>query len=167
MHRVPPELVERASAAFPHRPDAENIADYVWRTRELQRVMAATRRTVLGGWPAVLAWYGDHQPPFGTAPGLLPKIGALTPRAPARFQTWYEISSNLPAPPPRSAAPLDIAFLPGLLAQHAGVPLDDWLAANVTARELCGGLLYECRDPQVRNAYLSHVGNDLKAFTLP
>jgi hypothetical protein len=58
-------------------------------------------------------------------------------------------------------------FLPGLLAQAAGAPIDDWLAANVLARNQCAGLLEACRAPGVREAYLSYLWGDLKEFELP
>ena len=87
---------------------------------------------------------------------------------PARYQTWYEVTSNTPHPVEEQAPrAVDIVFLPGLLAQAAGAPLDDWLAANVSAREQCGGLLEACRAPAVRGAYLSYLWRDLKEFELP
>ena len=49
-----------------------------------------------GPGPAVLAWYGDHQPPFGTATALRDRVQPLAAGVPARYLTWYEISSNLP-----------------------------------------------------------------------
>jgi hypothetical protein len=84
------------------------------------------------------------------------------------MQAWYHVSSNVPgAPRARAAAPLDIVFLTGLLAQAAGAPLDEYLAANVTAREQCGGLLRECTRPEVRDSYLSYLRRDLDTFDLP
>jgi len=47
------------------------------------------------------------------------------------------------------------------------VPLDDWLAANVLAREQCGGLLEACRTPGGREAYLTYLRHDLQEFELP
>ncbi len=171
LDRVPRPLLERAAAAFPDRKEAESVADYIWRTGEFQRALAATRAAVLdAGRPAVFAWFGDHQPPFGRATSLRDRIRAVpteSGEAAARYQTWYQVSSNRNhpgTPPPRA---LDIVFLPGVLAEAAGVPLDDWLAANVTAREECGGLLQSCRKPDVPDAYLSYLWNDLQAVQLP
>jgi hypothetical protein len=62
---------------------------------------------------------------------------------------------------------LDLVFLPGLLAQAAGAPIDDWLAANISARTQCAGLLEACRTPGVREGYLSYLWDDLKEFALP
>jgi len=172
MERVPAGLVEQFKPHFPNGREAENVADYVWRTGEFQRAMDQTRKAVFrGGRPAVVAWFGDHQPAFAGAVALRDRMQTLQQGAshfPARFQTWYHVSSNFGARSPRlAAAPLDIAFLPGLLAETAGAPLDDLLAANAVAREGCGGLLRECRAPQLRDAYLTHYWSDLKAIELP
>lgn len=95
---------------------------------------------------------------------LLTETGTV----PARYQTWYEVSSNRPKRASAEApCALDLVFLPGLLAQAAGAPIDDWLAANILARTQCVGLLEACRMPGVREAYLSYLWGDLRAFELP
>ena len=171
MERVPPELIDEASGAFDAPQEAQSVADYLWRTREFDDALAVTRSAVLGTRrPAVFAWFGDHQPPFANALTLRQRVKSMPTEngsVPARYQTWYEVTSNRPhaiaEQPPRA---VDIVFLPGLLAQAAGAPLDDWLAANVSARAQCGGLLESCRSPAVREAYLSYLWQDLQAFDL-
>ncbi|MFC5496733.1 hypothetical protein ACFPOE_04230 [Caenimonas terrae] len=116
--------------------------------------------------PAVLAWFGDHQPPLAGAPVLRESIKAAPaqPQVPDKLITWYNISTNMGTPLTRGPATVtDIVFLPGLLAQRAGVPLDDWLGANVLARKKCGGLLMECPDSVWRDAYFTYLLDDLKA----
>jgi hypothetical protein len=170
MQRVPADLVRGVGAQIPDRNDANNVADYVWRTRQFEQVLATTRQAVLRPErPAVLAWFGDHQPAFGNAQGLRGRIQPLAgERIPARYQTWYQVTSNVDHLPPQSQEqPADLVFLPGLLAQAAGAPLDGWLAANVAAREQCRGLLDPCIVPGVAQAYLAHLWQDLKAFDLP
>jgi hypothetical protein len=170
--RVPAAIAAQARAAFADPHEATNVADYVWRTSEFQRASRVTRDAVLdAGRPAVFAWFGDHQPPFGDAMSLRGRIQAVPTGAgtmPATYQTWYQVRSNTGKMPPEPGLRgLDLVFLPGLLAQAAGVPLDDWLAANVEAREACGGLLEKCGRPGVPEAYLSHLRQDLHAFRLP
>jgi hypothetical protein len=171
MERVPPELVQSAAAAFADRDEAANVADYVWRTRQFEAALVETRSAVLeAGRPAVLAWFGDHQPPFARALGLRERVRSVPTAAgsvPPRYQTWYQVSSNLGSPADPAPRGLDVVFLPGLLAQLAAVRMDDWLTANVSAREQCGGLLQACRRAGVREAYLSYLWQDLKAFDLP
>lgn len=172
MERVPAGLLAEATRHFAAADEARSVADYVWRSRASERELERTRAAVLDTpRPAVFAWFGDHQPPFANAIGLRERVRSLPTESgsvPARYQTWYEVSSNQPGGVP-AAAPraLDLAFLPGLLAQAAGAPLDDWLAANVWAARQCGGLLQACRTPGVREAYLSYLWSDLRAFELP
>ncbi|WP_457335237.1 sulfatase-like hydrolase/transferase [Rhizobacter sp. P5_C2] len=173
MERVPAELRAEASRDFASADEARSVADYVWRSREFERELKRTREAVLGNAqrPAVLAWFGDHQPPFANAITLRDRIRSLptqTGTVPAKYQTWYEVSSNRPDRAPTEApSALDLVFLPGLLAQAAGAPIDDWLAANISARTQCAGLLEACRTPGVREAYLSYLWDDLKEFALP
>jgi len=169
MERVPARLRAEVSAAFASADEARSVADYLWRSREFEREMRLTREAVLGTpRPAVLAWFGDHQPPFANAVSLRARMRSLpTPSGsvPARYQTWYEVSSNRPAPVAAEAPQaLDLVFLPGLLAQAAGASVDDWLAANIAARTRCAGLLAACREAGVREAYLSYLWGDLEAF---
>jgi hypothetical protein len=172
MERVPAALRAEASRDFAYADEARNVADYMWRSQAFERELGLTRLAVLGTQrPAVLAWFGDHQPPFANAVTLTERMRSLpteTGTVPARYQTWYEVSSNrterVLEEAPRA---LDLVFLPGLLAQAAGAPVDDWLAANVLARNQCVGLLEACRMPGTREAYLSYLWGDLKEFELP
>jgi hypothetical protein len=172
MERVPAALMAEVSGDFPAQDEARSVGDYLWRTREFDREIALTRKAVLGTpRPAVLAWFGDHQPPFANAVTLRGRIQAMPTDAgavPAKYQTWYEVSSNRPGRL-RKGEPvaLDLVFLPGLLAQAAGAPIDDWLAANVQARNECAGLLESCTTPGARETYLSSLWSDLKEFALP
>ncbi len=172
MERVPARLISEASKAFGSTAEAQSVADYLWRTKEFERELNLTREAVLNAHrPAVLAWFGDHQPPFANAVTLRQRMQSLPTaagRVPTRYQTWYEVTSNRRRPnEERAARAVDIVFLPGLLAQAAGAPLDDWLAANVWARGQCGGLLEACQAPAVREAYLSYLWRDLHEFELP
>jgi hypothetical protein len=172
MERVPQDLQHMAEAAFPEEDEAQNVADYVWRTREFQRAMAATRQTLLqpAARPTVLAWFGDHQPGFGSALSVRDRVRsspASGGRIPVRYQTWYRVDTNVRQAKASGPQPLDIVFLPGVLAEAAGVPLDDWLAANVAARRECASILTECARPQARDAYLAYLHDDLKAFAFP
>jgi hypothetical protein len=172
MERVPADLLAEVARDFPAPDEARSVADYVWRSHQVEREIALTRQAVLGGTrPAVLAWFGDHQPPFANAVTLRGRIQPMptdTGTVPAKWQTWYDVSSNR-AGRVASTVPsaLDLVFLPGLLAEAAGTPIDDWLAANVQARNECAGLLEACRTAGAREAYLSELRVGLKEFDLP
>lgn len=166
-HPVPEDFLRQTQAATGDAVEHRNLADYLWRTRAFEATYEKTEAALLGGaTPAVLAWFGDHQPPFATAPRLRNSVRAraATPALPDRYVTWYNVSTNLgDAPGAARRHRLDLVFLPGLLAQRAGVPLDDWLAANVLARERCGGLLFECAEPGLRDTYFSYLLDRLQA----
>lgn len=166
MARVPAEIVGATNQLVGTPTERANLADYVWRTREFERAYNRTRDEILSAErPAVVAWFGDHQPPFGNAPGIQGHIGSIAKTSSvsdSKYLTWYNVASNLnPHASGLMPAQLDIAFLPGLLAQRAGVQLDDWLAANILARERCGGLLQECTNASDRDAYLTYLFQDL------
>ena len=172
MERVPAALLAETSGDFDGQDEAWSVADYLWRTREFEREIVLTRQAVLGtSRPAVLAWFGDHQPPFANAVTLRSRMRSTPTEngaVPAKYQTWYEVSSNRPGRIRKDApSALDLVFLPSLLAQAAGAPIDDWLAANLQARNKCAGLLEPCRTPGVREAYLSYLWGDLKEFGRP
>jgi hypothetical protein len=166
--RLPKGLKEQAHQVIGPAVEANNLADYVWRTREFGKAYEQTRKAVLGeARPAVLAWFGDHQPPFATAPKLraLIRDSVEDPRVPQEFLTWYHIATNGQRHDTGPQAhQVDVVFLPGLLAQRAGAALDEWLAANVLARERCDGLLRECADPTWRNVYYTYLLSDLNSF---
>lgn len=168
MERVPSAIKNDATLIFDADIEASNLADYVWRTKEFEKTYQQTRSAVLGSsTPTVLAWFGDHQPPFANAPKLRGSIqaSASKPAVPDHYVTWYDIATNIAhSKNAVSSQLLDIVFLPGLLAQRAGAPLDDWLAANVLTRDRCGGLLIECVDPTARNIYYSYLLDDLNAI---
>ncbi|TWO69654.1 sulfatase-like hydrolase/transferase [Caenimonas sedimenti] len=171
MHRVPPPLLERAGASFADPAVARNVADFIWRSQLFEQAMERTAQQLLGGTrPAVLAWFGDHQPPFGNAPQLrqnMQHFGGADPGFPARFETWYHVAANVGAPRQASPRMMDIVFLPSLLAEAAGAPMDDWLVANRAVRERCAGLLAECKEAAVRDAYFSYLVHDLSSFRSP
>lgn len=165
LERVPPDIQQTLLAALPDPDEAMSLADYVWRSREFSQSFEAMSHTLLGGArPTVLAWFGDHQPPFALAPGLPKRIASVIPGA-GPFTTWYGVRSNVSpkTAPPAAQATLDLVFLPGVLAERARVPLDRWLAANVQARRECGGSLSDCAQPSAGSEYLTYLLDTLGA----
>lgn len=165
IERIPLSLRNEVKQKMGASSDSLNLADYVWRTKEFESTFRRTRAAVLSSdRPTVLAWFGDHQPPFGNAIRLRESIKptAISHAVPSRYVTWYNISSNIELEKSEATPDLlDIVFLPGLIAQRAGVPLDNWLIANILTRGRCGGLIVECIDPNSRDVYYSYLLNDL------
>jgi hypothetical protein len=168
MGRVPRELIRLAESYAGSGRVANNLADYVWRTHEFEQSLFKTEHELLATpRRTLLAWFGDHQPPFMSATHIVDRFASQdkTHRAPSEFLSWYDIEANFGELNRRlTPTTIDIAFLPGLIAEKAGIPFDDWLAGNVLARKECGDLFDECRDPNVRNAYLSYMLRDLKSI---
>jgi hypothetical protein len=160
-------LREAAATIVPAGAEADSLADYLWRTREFDTALRETRRRFLreGPRPAVLAWYGDHQPPFGRSRSLTSRIRGA-PGLPPSLQTWYSIETN-PAAGPGTRSPMDIMFLPSAIAREAGIAFDDLIAANAVAARECGNFYAECTKPAVRDAYLSFILDRLRVVAMP
>jgi phosphoglycerol transferase MdoB-like AlkP superfamily enzyme len=97
--------------------------------------------------------YGDHQPQFG--PRVIdPSLGkeALARRLeasdPRYFTTYYAVDAvNFAAVDLSSAIDtLDAAYLPLVIQEAAGVPLDPGFAEQKRILQRCHGLFYRCAD---------------------
>jgi Sulfatase len=97
--------------------------------------------------------YGDHQPQFG--PRIIdPSLGkeavarALEASDPRYFTTYYAIDAvNFAAVDLSSAIDkLDAAYLPLVIQEAAGVPLDPGFAEQKKILQRCHGLFYRCAD---------------------
>lgn len=167
-HLLPADLRRAAERIDGSESERHSLADYLWRTAQFEQAFADSRARLLASpRPTVVAWFGDHLPPFGQALVLRDRIGAPpgVPAGTARLHAWWGLADNLGGP--ASAAPaqaLDLAFLPGLLAERARVPLDDFLAANVEARERCQGRLVDCPLPDLADTYYSQLLDRLRVL---
>jgi hypothetical protein len=134
-NRVPAALLSQASAQFKEEKSrrASRLAH--------ARIRAHRRHenSILAGRPAVLAWFSDHKPPFGNALQLRDRIRSVQtpPGSCPRMQTWYQVNSKCPCPGLFAAA-AGRRVRQGCSRRHPA-RLDNWLAANVTAREECAG----------------------------
>jgi hypothetical protein len=97
--------------------------------------------------------YGDHQPQFG--PRVInPSLGkeavahALEASDPRYFTTYYAIDAVNFTPADLSSAigTLDAAYLPLVIQEAAGVPLDPGFAEQKKILGRCHGLFYRCGD---------------------
>ena len=97
--------------------------------------------------------YGDHQPQFG--PRVIdPSLGkealahALEASDPRYFTTYYVIDAVnfMPADLSSAIDPLDAAYLPLVVQDAAGVPLDPGFAEQKQILQRCHGLFYRCGD---------------------
>ena len=103
--------------------------------------------------PFLVVRFGDHQPWISTEvlePGLgddaiARKIMAFDPRY---FTTYYAIDAVNFAPVDVSSAldRLDVAYLPLVIEEAAGLPLDASFAEQKKILRRCDGLFYQCDD---------------------
>jgi hypothetical protein len=99
----------------------------------------------------LLVRFGDHQPAIshklmepGMASGSLAK--QLLSFDPRYYATYYAFDTINFSPPDISAAlpVLDAAYLPLVVQEAAGLPLDPSFAAQKKIMQRCGGLFYGC-----------------------
>jgi hypothetical protein len=59
---------------------------------------------------------------------------------------------------------LDIAYLPGMVLQAAGLPLDPYFAAQKVLRERCDGRYDDCPDKALLASYHAWIFGRLHVF---
>ncbi|WP_027578124.1 sulfatase-like hydrolase/transferase [Bradyrhizobium sp. Ai1a-2] len=103
--------------------------------------------------PFLIVRYGDHQPEF--APHLLdPSLDAagigkkLEKYDPRYFATYYAIDAiNFePVKSPAVMDTIDAAYLPLVIQEAAGIPLDPSFEEQKQIMLRCNGLFYACKD---------------------
>jgi hypothetical protein len=96
--------------------------------------------------------FGDHQPAISQKmlePGIDRKVLAqrLMAADPRYFSTYYALDGINFSPPDLSSAleTLDAAYLPIVIQEAAGVPLDPSFAEQKKIMLRCKGLFYACK----------------------
>jgi hypothetical protein len=150
--RLRPELT-------PDRHDlgnARDVEEYVRRQEMTARDYSALLARLKREFPAesfVIVRYGDHQPQFG--PGIIePSIGKaelarrLSALDPRYLTTYYAIDAvNFTLADLSSALDtLDAAYLPLVMQEAAGVPLDPGFSEQKEILQRCHGQFYRCAD---------------------
>jgi phosphoglycerol transferase MdoB-like AlkP superfamily enzyme len=103
--------------------------------------------------PFLIVRYGDHQPEFSTniiEPNLTEDDVAkrLMAYDPRYFATYYTIDAvNFkPVVSPTAMETIDAAYLPLVVQDAAGIPLDASFEEQKKIMLRCGGLFYSCKD---------------------
>jgi len=126
------------------RRQAMSAADYAAFIARLKKKFA--------GEPFLIVRYGDHQPEF--APHLIDPaldeegIGKkLEDYDPRYFSTYYAIDAvNFePVKSPAIMDTIDGAYLPLVIQEAAGIPLDPSFAEQKKIMLRCGGVFYACK----------------------
>jgi hypothetical protein len=144
---------------------ALNFDTYLARLHESDLAMRALEHDFLDRpQPTVLMHFGDHQPSFG---GLIRDLPRTLPPAlqPYRdYLTYYMVKSNFAGPPLPHYPMLDIAFLPGMVLQAAGLPQDAYFAASGRLRDRCEGRYDDCTVPGLLGSYYAWVFDRLHVY---
>ena len=105
------------------------------------------------GEPFLIVRFGDHQPDFSTAilePGISDEALAkrLNDYDPRYFTTYYALDAiNFKPVRTSSALPtVDAPYLPIVVQDAAGIPLDPSFVEQKKIMLRCNGLFYACRD---------------------
>jgi hypothetical protein len=130
------------------------VDEYLRRQSAGKRDYAAFKKRLLNEFPTesfLIVRYGDHQPEFAAEmlePGiddrtLANRFAAFDARY---FTTYYAIDAINFRPVDVSSASdrLDASYLPLMIQELAGVPLDPSFAEQKQILERCGGVFYSC-----------------------
>jgi phosphoglycerol transferase MdoB-like AlkP superfamily enzyme len=135
---------------------ASKLSDYIGRLKVLSDAVSGLDRFLQAdSRPAMLCYFGDHQAYFEEPP---PPYKYTLPDP--SFITQYRLRSNFVTAAVPPAATLDIAFLPSLLADLAGVTEDPYFTALSAMRRLCAGKLDDCEDHRLLESYKGYVYSD-------
>jgi phosphoglycerol transferase MdoB-like AlkP superfamily enzyme len=125
---------------------AHNLDTYLSRAHDSDVGMSQLEHDFLDrSDPTVLMHFGDHLPSFG---GLITGMQRNLPASVKRYRnnlTYYMIKSNRPVPPLPDYPMLDVAHLPGMVLQAAGLPQDSYFSALSALRKACDGTYDDCK----------------------
>lgn len=136
---------------------AAKLTDYINKLRLLNVGVTAMDNYLArsGERRMLFAYFGDHQAYYeDDSPPYRYELRN------AKNITQFQLRANFgPASLPR--LPLtDIAFLPSLVADYAGVKKDDYFEALSAMRRLCEGKLEDCEDQALVSSYKGYVFSD-------
>lgn len=141
---------------------AAKLTDYVKRLVTLDGAVQTMNDYLFaaGAPPVVFAWFGDHQAYYE----------ADSP--PYRFDlpepkniTQFQLRTNYPAAREATVPFTDIAFLPSLLVDYAGVDRDNYFESLSAMRRLCRGALDDCEDKALLDSYKARIfGGEVGLF---
>lgn len=135
-------------------PPQPEVDEYLRRQTMSAQDFAAFKAKLAQQFPDesfLLVRYGDHQPYFSTSilePGRTPDEVALQVRRfdPKYYTTYYAIDAVNFKPVDISSAVdrLDGPYLPLVILEAAGLPLDPSFAEQKNILRRCGGIFYAC-----------------------
>ncbi|GAC1632740.1 MAG: LTA synthase family protein [Nevskia sp.] len=130
------------------------LSNYIGRMRTLDAAITSMDQALFarGARPVLLTYFGDHQAYYDQ-----PSPPYRTHWPEPKNVTQFQIRANYDTPPVASAPLLDIAFIPSLIADLAGVREDAYFTSLSAMRRLCNGLLDDCADQDLVQSYKARV----------
>ena len=148
-------------------PDKQalNMVTYLARLHDSDTAMTQLEREFLARpEPTLLLHFGDHQPSFS---GVIREMGRSVPEGAQPVQnylTYYMLKSNFDGPPVPSYPVLDIAYLPTMVLQAAGLPADPYFSALLALRDKCNGTYVDCKQPELLESYHAWIFKKLHVY---
>ncbi len=110
--------------------------------------------------PAVFAYFGDHQAYYEAES---PPYRFKLPEP--KHVTQFQLRTNFAAAREPGMPLMDIAFLPGLVVDYAGVDRDNYFESLSAMRRLCKGALDDCADKTLLDSYKARIfGREVGLF---
>lgn len=142
-----------------------NFDTYLWQLHDSDVGMRHLEKLFLARKdPTVIVHFGDHQPSFNS---LIRGLARTLPdelRSEQDFLTYYMVKTNFPGPQLPSYPALDIAYLPTMVIQAAGLPADGYFAAATALRDRCQGRFTDCPDKALMTSYYGWIFNKLDVY---
>lgn len=142
---------------------ALNLSNYIARLHDSDTGMKQLEHNFLDrDNPTLIVQFGDHQPSFS---GLIRSIPRGLPAAALPYReylTYYMIKTNFMGPELPQYPVLDIAYLPSMVLNAAGLPQNVYFASLEALRARCDGLYEDCQDKSVLHSYYAWTFGHLK-----
>ncbi|WP_424013045.1 LTA synthase family protein [Hafnia paralvei] len=108
--------------------------------------------------PTIFMHFGDHQPAIDWSNGY-----TTTMSDPMHF-TQFSLRDNTGAPAVSDLGRMtDIAFLGGMVLEHANLSVSPFYRANIEMRHLCKGELNDCTNTKLVESYKHYIYSELHA----
>ncbi|WP_049620668.1 sulfatase-like hydrolase/transferase [Frateuria defendens] len=164
LENLPPPFNRGIVPGLPAQTEL-NVSTYLAQLRASDRGMQQLEHDFLDrGQPTVLVHFGDHQPSFDGRIRSLPRTWPPALQPLQHYLTYYMVKSNFAGAPLPTYPALDIAYLPGMVLQAAGLPADPYFSAADALRERCDGRYTGCPVPGLLDSYHAWIFGHLHVF---
>ncbi|WP_266156276.1 sulfatase-like hydrolase/transferase [Dyella silvatica] len=142
-----------------------NLSAYLANLQQSDQAMRGLEKDFLDReQPTVLMHFGDHQPSFSGLIRGMPRTLSAEQEPYRNYLTYFMLKSNFAGAQLPHYSTLDIAYLPSMVLQAAGLPADPYFSAATVLRDRCGGLYNDCAVPGLLDSYHAWIFNRLHVY---